>query len=253
MSRKPIGRLTRFEVFKRDSFACQYCGGKAPDVVLVVDHIKPVADGGDNHLMNLITACQPCNSGKGARKLGDDAVITKQLEQLEDLNDRRIQLEMLMEWRNELLSLDGLKVEKYETIINSKDQKFVVSAIGREKLADWGRKFTFEEMLEAIDKSFELYFDGTAESWAKAFATIPGCVAIRRVATKKPYLPRLFYIRGILRNRGYVNEHDVMEILEDAARAGVDVEDMGQFAKRVRSWTAFNNEVRCATEEALQS
>ena len=44
--RKALSQKIRFEVFKRDSFTCQYCGRKAPDVVLQVDHIVPVAKGG---------------------------------------------------------------------------------------------------------------------------------------------------------------------------------------------------------------
>ena len=31
MEREPISKKLRFEVFKRDSFTCQYCGSKAPD------------------------------------------------------------------------------------------------------------------------------------------------------------------------------------------------------------------------------
>lgn len=56
----------RFEVFKRDGFACQYCGATPPGALLHVDHIVAVANGGDNSADNLITACQPCNLGKGA-------------------------------------------------------------------------------------------------------------------------------------------------------------------------------------------
>jgi 5-methylcytosine-specific restriction endonuclease McrA len=56
--REPIGKKLRFEVFKRDSFICQYCGARAPDVLLHADHIKPVADGGKTDVLNLITACQ---------------------------------------------------------------------------------------------------------------------------------------------------------------------------------------------------
>jgi 5-methylcytosine-specific restriction endonuclease McrA len=41
--RKSISKKIRFEVFKRDSFTCQYCGSKSPDVTLVIDHIMPVA------------------------------------------------------------------------------------------------------------------------------------------------------------------------------------------------------------------
>jgi hypothetical protein len=64
----------RFEIFKRDDFACQYCGAQPPKVVLEVDHIHPVAAGGRNEPENLITACNKCNRGKGKRPLGDRIV-----------------------------------------------------------------------------------------------------------------------------------------------------------------------------------
>lgn len=67
--RKALGKRVRFDVFKRDAFKCQYCGAHPPSVVLQVDHIKPVALGGENDIDNLITSCQPCNIGKGAREL----------------------------------------------------------------------------------------------------------------------------------------------------------------------------------------
>lgn len=64
MARKGLSKKIRFEVFKRDQFTCQYCGKKAPDVILHVDHIQPVSKGGTNDLLNLITSCQDCNLGK---------------------------------------------------------------------------------------------------------------------------------------------------------------------------------------------
>ncbi|SEJ55274.1 HNH endonuclease [Frateuria terrea] len=67
--RKPLSKRTRFEVFKRDSFTCQYCGSHPPEAVLHVDHIVPVAEGGQNDMDNLVTACDHCNLGKGAVSL----------------------------------------------------------------------------------------------------------------------------------------------------------------------------------------
>lgn len=55
--RRSLSKKKRFEVFKRDSFTCQYCGAKAPDVVLQCDHIKPVSKGGTDDILNLITSC----------------------------------------------------------------------------------------------------------------------------------------------------------------------------------------------------
>ena len=55
----------RFQVLNRDNFTCQYCGRKAPDVVLEVDHINPTSNNGMADMNNLVTACHECNIGKG--------------------------------------------------------------------------------------------------------------------------------------------------------------------------------------------
>lgn len=62
----PITPRKRFELLKRDGFACQYCGARAPNVHLQLDHIIPLASGGGNGDDNLIAACVDCNQGKGA-------------------------------------------------------------------------------------------------------------------------------------------------------------------------------------------
>lgn len=72
--RKSTGKRLRFSVFHRDQFTCQYCGAQPPDVVLVCDHIVPVAQGGDTTLDSLITACETCNAGKADRSLEDRPV-----------------------------------------------------------------------------------------------------------------------------------------------------------------------------------
>lgn len=83
---RSIGKRVRFEVFKRDSFACQYCGQTPPAVVLEIDHIVAVADGGPDDMQNLITACFDCNRGKAAvplsrRELAEGIETRRQLIQ----------------------------------------------------------------------------------------------------------------------------------------------------------------------------
>ena len=68
-ARQSISPKLRFEVFKRDGFTCLYCGAHPPAAILHADHIDPVANGGDNSIDNLTTACNVCNGGKGARLL----------------------------------------------------------------------------------------------------------------------------------------------------------------------------------------
>lgn len=59
-----ISRRLRFEILRRDGHTCRYCGAKAPDVALQVDHVIPVTLGGGDDPTNLVAACAACNSGK---------------------------------------------------------------------------------------------------------------------------------------------------------------------------------------------
>jgi 5-methylcytosine-specific restriction endonuclease McrA len=56
--------FTRFNLFLRDSFACQYCF--SPDD-LTFDHLIPRSRGGRTTWENIVTACAPCNLSKGGR------------------------------------------------------------------------------------------------------------------------------------------------------------------------------------------
>lgn len=64
-----ISKRLRFEILRRDNHTCQYCGEKAPDVTLHVDHVKPRTLGGNDSPENLVTACKDCNSGKTSSSL----------------------------------------------------------------------------------------------------------------------------------------------------------------------------------------
>lgn len=68
-----VSKSIRFEVFARDSFTCQYCGQRPPEVVLEVDHIHPRSKGGDDQIINLLTSCYDCNRGKRAKVISEVA------------------------------------------------------------------------------------------------------------------------------------------------------------------------------------
>ena len=56
--------FTRFNLFLRDRFCCQYCGCPSD---LTFDHVIPRAQGGRTTWENVSTACAPCNLRKGGR------------------------------------------------------------------------------------------------------------------------------------------------------------------------------------------
>ncbi|MFC3986507.1 HNH endonuclease [Streptosporangium jomthongense] len=59
-----VSKRLRSEIFRRDNSTCHYCGAKAPDVKITIDHVIPVALGGSDEPSNLVTACEDCNNGK---------------------------------------------------------------------------------------------------------------------------------------------------------------------------------------------
>lgn len=57
--------FTRFNVFLRDRFTCQYCDQVLPASQLTFDHVVPRVRGGQTVWSNVVAACEPCNSRKG--------------------------------------------------------------------------------------------------------------------------------------------------------------------------------------------
>jgi 5-methylcytosine-specific restriction endonuclease McrA len=58
--------FTRFNLFLRDEFICQYCGAKES---LTFDHVTPRSRGGRTTWSNVVAACGPCNLRKGSKTL----------------------------------------------------------------------------------------------------------------------------------------------------------------------------------------
>lgn len=69
--RSRIGRkhvpFTRWNIYQRDNYTCQYCGDQNKAEDLTFDHVIPASQGGTRTWTNIVTACYPCNRQKGAR------------------------------------------------------------------------------------------------------------------------------------------------------------------------------------------
>jgi 5-methylcytosine-specific restriction endonuclease McrA len=65
---KPSQRaaFTRFNLFLRDEFSCQYCGDTGQ---MTFDHVIPRSKGGRTTWENVVASCQCCNLRKGARSV----------------------------------------------------------------------------------------------------------------------------------------------------------------------------------------
>jgi HNH endonuclease len=249
--RKAISKTLRFEVFKRDSFKCQYCGAEAPNVLLHIDHIKPVAGGGTNELMNLITSCMPCNLGKRDVPLDEHAAVNKARTQLDELQERREQLELMMQWRESLRDLDQEAVARLAEYWDEHTPGWSVNDNGKRKIKKWLQTFSVEEICTAMDASATSYLEFDAENEIKAesvglaFDKVLGICRVNKASEKEPDLKQLYYIRGILRNRipGYFNDSMALQYLKNARSWEVEIEDLNAMARGVKNWTGFTTSV----------
>jgi len=58
-------KMSRYEVFVRDDFTCQYCGTKNRDIT--IDHLIPRSQRGSHTWENVVCACGRCNRRKAGR------------------------------------------------------------------------------------------------------------------------------------------------------------------------------------------
>jgi 5-methylcytosine-specific restriction endonuclease McrA len=244
-----ISKQLRFEVFKRDKFTCQYCGRSAPDVILNVDHIIPVSQGGTNDIMNLITSCFDCNNGKRAKLLSDDTIIKKQQSQLEALQERKEQIEMIFEWKKGLLKIDDQITNQLSDYWSELATGYSLNDNGKASLKKLSRKYELDEIMTAMKIASEQYMiieNGTItrESVENAWKKIPGICYNRKLEKDNPDLARLYYIRRIMQNKfRYVNDNEAINLLKKAHRLGATLESLEDHVRSVRNWSEWHEAI----------
>lgn len=240
MARKAISKKTRFEVFKRDGFKCMYCGQSSPSVVLNVDHIHPVSKGGDNDILNLITSCFDCNAGKSDRKIDDSSFVNLQIKQLQEINEKKEQMKMVLKWREELKNLEKEKNKTIYDYVNGKIDDFGVCISGcyKENLAQAIKKIDVCKAMDCIDDAECSWLDGE-DSIQIFLDKIIAYIGMKSMPEEKQ---KYYYIRGILRKRlSYINENNVLRTIKESHESGFDLDSIEDFAKQARSWSHFVN------------
>lgn len=234
--RKAVSSRTRFEVFKRDAFTCQYCGSQAPDVILHLDHVIAVANGGDNDITNLVTACSACNGGKSDVPLCDNSAVKKQKRQLDELNERRQQIEMIVQWRKELRAINDMAAC---SVIDHFEACFGVKLLehGRQKIVKAVKSFGVSEALDAVDKAVQAYSDAN-----RAVEKLSGiCTVSRREKTDPAYgiVSRIF---GSLKTRGFYTSFSTVDsLVRNAVEAGATVDQLRKVVSAAKCWTDWRS------------
>lgn len=239
--REGVSKRIRFEVFKRDSFTCQYCGAKSPDIILCVDHIEPVKHGGTNDILNLVTSCEDCNSGKGAVRLSDESVVAKSRKQAEALQTKREQIEMIAAWHRELCEQENLAANAVADFIPG---PWSPNDHGSKNLNKWIRKFGLSEIIDSTKIAFSSYYKDDQPTWERAFKMIPRIAHVRQLQKTDPALAEAHRLRGILgyslRDRyfDYARALNLLAILIDEG----DSEEAERICRNAKNWAGFVSE-----------
>jgi len=216
----------------------------APDVVLEIDHINPVVNGGNNGMMNLITSCFDCNRGKGKRKLTDKEEVKKQQEQLKELNEKREQLKMMMEWRKELEQFNEEQVslvnDLFETYTDS-----CLNEIGKSNVQKWIENFGLTEVLDCTKISINQYYNSEDEkTTGKVLDYIPKICNVRRRQKDDPYLSKRNYLKASIRNKiSIYNENRVRIFLNDMIDNDETYHEVYEILSISRNWSDFWNNI----------
>lgn len=151
VERKPISKKLRFEIFKRDSFACQYCGATPPAAILEIDHIHPVSKGGENSTDNLITACFDCNRGKSSGLL---ASIPPSLSDKADLMAEKLeQIKAYEKLIKAKRRSEEKSIDQVEDVFKTHFPGFSFSAKFRGSVRVFLQKLTVYEVMDAMDRA----------------------------------------------------------------------------------------------------
>jgi hypothetical protein len=148
-----------------------------------------------------------------------------------------------MNWRDELQAFTG---DVVDTICNRIAQKggFLPNESGKADIRRWLRRFTVAEILAGIDASFDARMEFNqdkpdVEAWNKAFRQVPRFIDIAKQEAERPYIRRLLYIQGIIRNRARAPRYQCVEYLEHLHICGADLDDMERRAKAMRALEDF--------------
>lgn len=156
-----ISKKKRFEVFKRDSFTCQYCGSTPPKVVLEADHIQPKSKNGSDDINNLVTSCFDCNRGKSKTELS--SIPESLLQNIEAVKEKELQYK---EFKKLTYSIKRRK--KKEAI---KINEIYSASYNGWELSD---RFVKSSLYNFLDK---LGYDEVEEAAFKAFSYMGDCNA----------------------------------------------------------------------------
>jgi hypothetical protein len=176
---------------------------------------------------------------------------------MEELQERRDQLEMMMMWRKGLRALNDETVARLCAYWDDLTPGWRVTDNAKLTMKKWLRSFSIEELTQSMDISAIQYLQRnktgkcTKESVELAFNKIPGICRIEQISKEQPEIKELYYIRGIVRKRmpWYYDDTKALQLLREGAAAGVPLSVLRQIALTASHWTEFREGLSAAMNE----
>jgi hypothetical protein len=142
---------------------------------------------------------------------------------MDELQERREQLELIMQWQESLRDLDLEAVQRLARYWEEHTPGWSVNDNGKRNIKKWLQQFSAAGICKAMDAAATSYLKFneagkvTEDSWSVAFDKIFGICRVNRASETDPEIKQLYYIRGILRRRipGYFDEPKAMQYLKN--------------------------------------
>lgn len=143
----------RFKILNRDNFTCRYCGKKAHDSEIEVDHIIPRSKGGCDSEDNLITSCFSCNRGKAAKLLTSEELPKADISMAIELAKKAYKINKEKEKQTSLAIDMFLELAPHKHDLTPDQIKNFRSYVN---------KFPFDLIIESIEISIDRYIGAVA-------------------------------------------------------------------------------------------
>ena len=170
----------------------------------------------------------------------------KQRQKLDELEAGKEQIEV----QKSLLKAENEIVCKISEFWSELAPSYHLNENGLKKLRKLKNEFEIDEIMAAMRIAATTYLQfsdddkPTQESVEEAWRKVGGICRIKRLEKTQPDLSRLYYIRGILKNRlDYLNAGLAIALLKEALEWNASIDSLEQLAKTTSSWTAWRTTV----------
>ena len=164
---------------------------------------------------------------------------------MDKLNKRREQLEMMAQWRTELLDLENEEADKIMKLVSdSLGLNSQLTDTGRVKMKRLIKKYGFEEVLECSLIAYEQYDINIA------FSKIEPIIKNKKMQQEHPEMKDLFYIRAIVKNKfSYYDLNTAIILLKKCYELGATIDSLKDFTRNCSNWTQWKNGLNEFIEE----